>query len=179
MLMNTRDQFGFIARLLHWLIAALVIGLLVVGTTLLFLPSGVIKNFVINMHKSFGVILLALMIVRLIWRIANPQPRDLSDSPVFNYIARLVHVVLYVLLFLQPLVGILMSQAFGYPVAVFGLFSLPRLVWHSKSLGSFLLQVHGVVAVLLAAIILVHVAAALKHHFIDRNRTLMRMIEGR
>jgi cytochrome b561 len=178
MLMNTSDQFGLIARLLHWLIAALAIGMLLVGATFLFLPSGGFKNFLIDMHKSVGVTVLALMIVRLIWRIANPQPRDLNDTPVLNYIARLIHIVFYVLLFLQPLVGILMSQAFGYPVAFFGLFTLPRLIWHSASLGSFLLKVHGEIAILLAAVILLHVAAALKHHFIDRDRTLMRMIKG-
>jgi cytochrome b561 len=179
MLMNTSDQFGLIARLLHWLIAVLVIGMLLAGTTILFLPSGGIKNFAINMHKSFGVTVLVVMIARLLWRITNPQPSDLSDNLLFNYLSRLVHVVLYLLLFIQPMVGILMSQAFGYPVSVFGLFTLPRLIWHSKSLARFLLQVHGAAAVLLTAVILLHVAAALKHHFIDRDRTLMRMIEGR
>jgi cytochrome b561 len=179
MLMNTRDQFGLIARLLHWLIAVLVIGMLMGGTTLLLLPSGGIKSFVIGVHKSIGVTILILMIVRLIWRVCNSQPRDLNDAPLFNYLARLVHVVLYVLLFLQPLVGIAMSQAFGFPVSVFGLFTLPRLVWHSATLGSFLLEVHDVTAVLLTAVILLHVAAAFKHHLIDRDRTLMRMIEGK
>jgi cytochrome b561 len=179
MLMNTRDQYGLIARLLHWLIAALAIGMLMAGSTLLFLPAGAIKGFVISVHKSVGVTLLALMIVRLIWRLCNPQPHDLSDTPVFNYLAHLLHIILYVLLFLQPLVGILMSQAFGFPVTVFGLFTLPHLMWRSAALGRFLLHVHGVTAVLLTAVILVHVAAALKHHYIDRNRTLMRMIEGK
>jgi cytochrome b561 len=179
MLMNSRDQFGLIARLLHWLIAVLVIGMLLGGTTLLLLPSGGIKNFVIFVHKSVGATILFLMIVRLIWRVSNPQPHDLTDSPVFNYLARLVHVVLYVLLFLQPLVGTAMSQAFGYPVSVFGLFTLPHVMWRSERLASFLLEVHGVTAIVLTAVIFLHVAAAFKHHLVDRDRTLMRMIEGR
>lgn len=179
MLMNTRDEFGMIARLLHWLIFALVIGMLMGGASLFFLPSGGFRIFVLAIHKSIGQIIFLLMVVRLAWRLYNPLPRELSGTPVLNYAAHVLHIVLYVLLLLQPLVGILMSQAFGAPVSFFGLFQLPALVWHSPSLGSFLQEVHGVTAVLLTLAIAVHGAAALKHHFIDHDRTLMRMIKGR
>lgn len=178
MFKNTRDRYGLIARLLHWLIAALVIGMLAGGSLLSFFPSGGFKAVAIAGHKSIGVVILLLMIVRLLWRRTNPQPRDLGNIPVLNYIAHLVHIFLYVLLLLQPLVGILMSQAYGYPVSVFGIFKLPPLVWQSPSLGNVLRGAHGVTAVLLAAFIVIHVAAALKHHFIDRDRTLMRMLKG-
>ncbi len=97
---------------------------------------------------------------------------------MLNYIAHMVHIFLYVVLLLQPLVGILMSQANGYPVSVFGVFKLPSLVWQSPSLGNVLREAHGVTAVLLAAFIVIHAAAALKHHFVDRDRTLMRMLKG-
>ncbi|WP_372683746.1 cytochrome b, partial [Desulfosarcina sp.] len=129
-------------------------------------------------HKSIGVVILVLMVGRIAWRRANPQPRDLGSIPVLNYIAHLVHIFLYVLLLLQPLVGILMSQAYGYPVSVFGIFRLPPLVWQSSSLGNFLREAHGVTAALLATFIVIHVAAALKHHFVDRDRTLRRMLFG-
>lgn len=178
MLMNTRDQYGLIARLLHWFIAALAIGMIVGGSLLSILPSGGIKAVVVAGHKSIGVIIFLLMIGRIAWRLTNPQPRDLGNIPVLNYIARLVHIFLYVLLLLQPLVGILMSQAYGYPVSVFGIFKLPPLVWQTPSLGNVLREAHGVIAVLLAAFIVIHAAAALKHHFVDRDGTLMRMLKG-
>lgn len=179
MFMNTRDQYGLIARLLHWLVFVLVIGMLMGGSVLSFLPSGGFKTFVVAGHKSIGVAIFLLMIGRLLWRRCNPQPKALDTNPVLNYIAQVLHICLYVLLLLQPLVGIFMSQAFGYPVAVFGGFELPPLVWHSPLLGNFFLKVHGVTAVLLTVAIVIHAAAALKHHFIDRDRTLMRMIKGR
>ena len=97
---------------------------------------------------------------------------------MLNYIAHVLHVCLYILLLLQPLSGILMSQAYGYPVVVFGWFELPPLIWQSPLLGNFFREVHGVVAVLLMVAIVIHIAAGLKHHFIDRDRTLMRMLKG-
>lgn len=178
MFKNTRDRYGLIARLLHWLIAALAIGMLLGGSLLSILPSGGLRAVAISGHKSIGVVILLLMLVRIAWRRINPQPRDLGNIPVLNYIARVVHIFLYVLLLLQPLVGILMSQAYGYPVTVFGIFKLPPLVWHSLSLGNLLREVHGVTAALLAAFIFIHVAAALKHHVVDGDRTLMRMLKG-
>jgi len=178
MFMNTHDQYGLIARLLHWFVFALVIGMLMGGSLLGFLPPGGFKSLAVAVHKSMGAVIFMLMIVRLLWRRYNPQPLDLGTIPVLNYIAHLLHIVLYILLILQPLTGILMSQAYGYPVSVFGVFELPALVWQSPSLGSFFRQVHGVTAVLLTVTIAIHAAAALKHHFIDRDRTLMRMIKG-
>jgi cytochrome b561 len=177
-IMNTRQRYGVISRGLHWLIFILVLGLLLAGATLEILPDGVLKGFVTNMHKSVGVVVGLLMGMRLLWRIYNPRPMPLSRHALESYLADVVHVFLYTLLLLQPLVGILMSQAFGYPVKVFGLFTLPTIVWQSPQLGRFLLECHTVIAVLLTVTIGVHVGAALKHHFIDRDRTLLRMLTG-
>ncbi len=178
MFMNSNDQYGLIARLLHWIIAALVIGMLAGGSLLSFLPPGGFKNFFFAAHKSTGVLILLLVIGRLFWRIFNLQPRSLGTIPLLNYIAHVLHIWLYILPLLQPLSGILMSQAYGYPVVVFGMFQLPPLVWQSPLLGDFFGEVHSVAAVLLAVTILIHIAAGLKHHFIDRDRTLMRMLQG-
>ena len=142
------------------------------------MPSGAFKSYIVAAHKSVGVTILFLMLLRLIWRSINPSPRFLGVNPVLNYVAHTLHIVLYILVFLQPLSGILMSQAHGYPVPVFGMFELPRLIWQSPSLGSFFGQVHGVTAVVLSVAIGLHAAAALKHHFIDGDRTLMRMVKG-
>jgi cytochrome b561 len=179
MYMNSGDQYGVIARLLHWLVFILVVGMLMGGALLQVLPDGVLEGLVIGAHKSTGVVVGFLMGVRLIWRICNPHPKALSPHAVENYLAELVHICLYILLFLQPLVGILMSQTYGYPVTVFGLFSLPPIIWQSPQLGLFFGRCHSVIAALLAAAIAVHVGAALKHHFVNRDRTLTRMLSGR
>jgi cytochrome b561 len=120
------DRYGLIARLLHWLIAALVIGMLAGGSLLSFLPPGGFKGLAVATHKSIGVLIFLLMIARLLWRCFNLQPRDLGNIPVLNYIAHVLHIGLYILLILQPLSGILMSQSHGYPVVVFGWFNCPR-----------------------------------------------------
>ncbi len=179
MYFNTRDSYGLIARILHWLVFLLVAGMLIGGFSLSFLPSNGIKSFVISMHKSIGFTILVLMIARLSWRLNNPQPRFLGDSLVLNYAAHVLHIVLYILLFLQPLVGILMSQSYGYPVSVFGLLELPPIIWESQLLANFFSKVHTVIGVLLTVSIFIHAAAALKHHYIDRNRILIRMLKGR
>lgn len=178
MYFNTRDTYGLIARILHWLIFLLVAGMLIGGFSLSYLPSNGIKSFVISIHKSIGVIIWLLMIARLLWRRYNPQPRDLGERLIQNYAAHVLHIVLYILLFLQPLVGILMSQAYGYPVSVFGIFELPQIIWKSELLANFFSRVHTVIGVLLTVSISIHAGAALKHHYIDRNRTLIRMLKG-
>lgn len=179
MFMNTPDQYGLVARVLHWLVFLLVAGMLIGGALLNLLPPGGLRSVLIASHKSLGVIVLILMLARLAWRSANPAPQPLGREPVLNTIAHLLHVVLYLLLIIQPLAGILMSQAFGYPVSVFGLFRLPSLIWQSPTLGAFFGDVHTATAVLLTIAVLVHAVAGLKHHFVDRDRTLMRMIHGR
>lgn len=178
MYFNTRDTYGLIARILHWSIFLLVAGLLIGGFSLSYLPSNGIKSFVISMHKSTGFIIFLLMIARLLWRLYNPQPRDLGESPMLNYAAHVLHIALYILLLLQPLVGILMSQTYGYSVSVFGIFELPQIIWKSELLANFFNKVHTVIGVLLTVAIIIHAAAALKHHYIDRNRTLIRMLKG-
>jgi cytochrome b561 len=179
MYMNSGDQYGLIARVLHWLVFILVVGMLLGGALLQVLPVGGLKGWVAGAHKSTGVVVGLLMGVRLIWRICNPRPKALSHHAVENYLAELAHICLYILLLLQPLTGVLMSQAHGYPVSVFGLFSLPSIIWQSPQLGRFFGQCHSVIAVLLTAVIAVHIGAALKHHFVNRDRTLLRMLKGR
>jgi cytochrome b561 len=178
MLMNTHEQFGVVSRLLHWVIFALVAGMILGGMLLNILPVGGVRSFVISVHKSAGALILILMLVRLAWRNINPAPKPLGSNPLFNYAAHLLHIVLYILLIVQPLSGILMSQAYGHPVGVFGWFTLPRLVWHSPSLGAFFSEVHATAATILAIAIFVHAGAALKHHHVDGDRTLMRMLKG-
>ena len=178
MLINTSNRYGLIFRFLHWLTVALVVGMLMGGAIMTALPSGGLKSLIYDIHKSIGVVIFLVTALRLTWRLFNPPPRELGRSAVSNYLARVLHVCLYILLFLQPLFGMLMSQSFGYPVSVFGWFELPGLIWQAPALGRFFQEVHAVTALVLAVAVSAHAAAALKHHFFDRDRTLMRMMVG-
>jgi cytochrome b561 len=176
---NTDESFGIIARLFHWLIFLTVVGMLIAGGSLDSLPNGSVKALVIGLHKSTGVVLLLLVLMRLFWRFINPKPRDLGGNQFENKLGHLMHIFLYILLILQPITGIVMSQLAGYPVKVYGLFSLPDFFGKNPSLGKAFGEAHSVIAAILTISIVIHVAAALKHHFIDRDRTLMRMIIGK
>lgn len=178
MLKNTREEYGLVSRILHWLTFFVVAGMLAGGTLLGVLPDGSIKSIVVSAHKSLGVFVFLLVVVRLLWRLANPRPRFLGTNLLLRYISEVLHVCLYVLLLIQPLAGILMSQAFGYPVVVFGWIEIPTLIWHSPSLGGIFRESHSVTAIILVTVILVHTAAAIKHHYIDGDRTLIRMLKG-
>lgn len=179
MIKDTVESFGLVSRLFHWVVAVMVVGMLLGGLSAGFLPRGDFRSLVVGLHKSTGVTLLLLMMMRLGWRFANPRPRDLGPNTFENQLGRLMHIFLYILVFLQPLFGILMSQFFGSAVSVFGLFTLPALLPKNPAVGSVFSRMHSINALLLAVAVAIHAAAALKHHFIDRDRTLMRMISGK
>jgi cytochrome b561 len=179
MLKNTTDSYGLIARLFHWVIFLMVTGIIIGGNIAADMPNGPGKAEMIGLHKSFGFTILVFVLLRLIWRMVNPRPRDLGTNGFQNRLGHAMHLFLYVLLMLQPAVGILMSQSFGHPVTPFHLFSLPTVVSENIRLGKILLEIHETLWVVLAISVGIHAAAALKHHFIEKNRTLMRMILGR
>jgi len=179
MLKNTTDSYGLMARLFHWIIFLMVLGVIAGGNIVADMPSGPGKANMLAMHKSFGFTILALVLLRLLWRLINPRPRDLGNSEFQNKLGRTMHIFLYILLLAQPSVGILMSQFFAYPVSPFGLFNVPTFVNENIRLGKILLEIHQTLWVVLAISVGIHVAAALKHHFIEKNRTLMRMILGK
>ncbi|TKB26195.1 cytochrome b [Desulfopila sp. IMCC35006] len=179
MFTNTEESFGIIARLFHWLVFLMVVGMLIVGSLLDSLPDGAVKSLFIGLHKSTGVVLLLLVLLRLCWRLINPKPRDLGASPFENKLGHLMHIFLYLLLIVQPITGIIMSQLAGYPVKVYGMFTVPAFFGPNPQLSKVFSETHSVVATVLAISIVIHAAAALKHHYLDRDRTLMRMIVGK
>ena len=179
MVKDTVDSFSLVSRMFHWVIALMVLGMLLAGLFAGFLPGGNFKSLVVGLHRSTGFVILVLMALRLWWRSVNPRPKDLGPNAFENQIGRLMHIFLYILVFLQPLFGILMSQAFGSQVSVFGLFTLPAVLPKNPAVGSVFSQMHSITALLLAISVAIHAAAALKHHYIDRDRTLVRMISGK
>jgi cytochrome b561 len=174
---NTPLRWGAVAQLLHWLIVALIIVQFSLALYADTLPLGSRKVGVLANHKSFGITILTLAIIRLAWRWLNPTPPlPATLKPYERRLARLTHALLYALLFLMPLSGWTMSSARGFPVSWFGFMQLPDLVPKNQTLYHALVTTHGTLAVLLLLVVTLHVAAALKHHFVLRDNVLRRML---
>jgi cytochrome b561 len=176
-LRNTTRAWGALSKSLHWLIVVLILGQWALMQRAESLPLGVAKLQAINWHKSFGMTILALAVVRLVWRLANPVPSLAGVTRTWERVlAAASHVLLYGLLFALPLSGWLMSSARNYPVSWFGQFQFPDLVAPSQELYRQLNDLHHLLFSVLVSVALLHVAGALKHHFIDRNEVLKRML---
>lgn len=183
-LLNTTRSWGWPAKALHWAIAVLVAVQLGVGLAMVWLVTDLGRRFELyQLHKSLGVLVLTLVVVRLGWRCANPILPTLPAglSVLERRLAGLTHRGLYLLLFLLPLTGWIMASAspLGIPTIVFGLFRLPDAVGPNANLEDLMKVAHGLLAVLLLLLTGLHVAAAVKHHFVLRDEVLLRMLPGR
>ncbi|MFN6997757.1 MAG: cytochrome b [Aquincola tertiaricarbonis] len=167
------------AMLLHWLLALLILGSLVVGYAMTGMPFSPQRLKLYNWHKWAGVVILALSALRLLWRLTHRPPPDLPMPRWQQRAAHATHQLLYLLFFAVPLVGWAYSSAAGFPIVVFGLLPLPDFVPVDKALAAAIKPWHAWLAYTLAALVLLHVAGALKHHFIDRDGLLRRMLPGR
>ena len=176
-LRNTTRRWGDVAQLLHWLIVVLIIVQYTLGTLADDLPLGAQKLALLARHKSFGITILMLAIVRLAWRWMNPTP-ELPEhlKPYERRLAQFTHFMLYALLFALPLSGWTMSSARGFPVSWFGVFQLPDLVPRNRALYEALMDTHHALTWVLIAVVVLHVAGALKHHFVHRDDVLRRML---
>ena len=174
---NTREHWGSLSQLLHWLIVALIALQAALGLIGIMLPLGMAKLAVLARHKSIGITILGLATLRLLWRWLNPTPPLPSNlRPHERFLARFTHGALYVLLFAMPLTGWIMSSARGFAVSWFNLFQLPDLVPKSEMLYDAMVTTHATLAIALAVTVALHIAAALKHHFVLKDDTLRRML---
>lgn len=177
-LRNDRERYGLVAIAMHWLVALTVFGLFGLGlwmTSLTYYDPW--YRQAPALHKSVGVLLFVVMVARVAWRLHSPPPGPLAThTPLERRAALVVHALMYVLLFAIMASGYLISTADGRPVEVFGLFSIPASLTSIPQQEDLAGAVHLVLAILLMALVLLHVAGALKHHFIDRDRTLARML---
>ena len=174
---NSADRYGAVAQLLHWLIVALLI--VQVTTALLAddMPLGLQKLAMLARHKSFGMTILALAALRVIWRFTNPVPvLPTTLKPYERRLARGTHFLLYALLFAMPISGWIMSVAHNYPVSWFHLFTWPNPVTPDKALAEIMEGVHESLAYTLGAVVTLHVLAALKHQFVLKDDVLKRML---
>ena len=172
-----RNRYSTVSLILHWTIA-----LAVVAQVLLIAAhentEGPISGQFVMLHKSVGLSILVLTLVRIGWRIANPAIPLPADLPRWQKIAaRMTHVLFYVFLIVMPLTGWLASSASGREIQWFGLFSWPLLpVGGGREAARALMGVHELVVKGLYVLIALHVLAALKHHFVNRDNVLHRMV---
>ena len=162
---------------MHWLVALLVFVTFPVGVIMSEMALSPDKLRMLSYHKWLGVTVFILLVVRLVWRVAH-KPSPLADSmPQWQVVAaKAVHVLLYVLLFAIPLSGWLMSSAKGFQTVYLGVLPLPDLLTKDKALGNALNNLHLVLNITMLLLVTAHVAAALKHQFVDRDGTLARML---
>jgi len=177
MIRNTSTGYGAVAIALHWLMAVAVFGMFGLGlymVELTYYDSWYRGS--LELHKAAGILLALVWLLRLVWRLLNTTPDGLSHKPVENLAAHLVHLALYALLAGLFVSGYLISTADGLGIDVFGWFELPATLTgdNQEDLAG---EIHEILAWLLMGLVGVHMLAALKHHFINKDQTLTRMIK--
>jgi cytochrome b561 len=188
MIANSQNAYGSLAKLFHWLTFLLLIGAFSLGFLVVEMkeeamqdPDGpglspqILQMF--SYHKWIGVTIFLLAILRLGWRLISPPPPMLATIPrAQQMLAHAVHGGIYLLLFAIPIIGWIASSAKGFKTVYLGIITLPDLVKRNRDLGESLAEVHELLGFALLALFALHVAGALKHHFIDRDTTLKRML---
>jgi len=178
MLKNTSSGYGLIAILLHWIMVLAIFGMFGLGLYMVELTyydswyHGSLET-----HKAIGVLVALVLIGRYVWRLFNTTPAGLSEKKIENTAAHVAHMALYLVMAALLISGYLISTADGRSVEVFGLFSVPATLTDRGSQEEIAGEVHEILAWLLMAMVAVHALAALKHHFINRDNTVKRMLK--
>ncbi|MQX38100.1 cytochrome b [Roseospira navarrensis] len=175
-LLNTRDRYGWVSILNHWTIAALILGLTVFGLVLEEMPRGPDKGALIDIHKTLGVLALALALARIGWSALQPHPAAMADaSPKAVRARTIMHGLLIAATLALPISGILMSLYHDHAVSLLGLATIPAqgtVAWIAEPAG----VVHALGGKLVLLLVAGHAVVSLKHHLWDRDPTLRRML---
>ena len=172
-----KEGYTATARWLHWLLALLILGMLPLGFYMTGLPLSPQKLQLYSWHKWAGVTIFMLALARLAWRLTHRPPALPGHMARHEqWAAHGAHALLYLLMLAIPLSGWLMSSAKGFQTVWFGVLPLPDLLARDRALGELLASVHTALNFTLIAVLIGHIGAALKHHFIDRDDILQRML---
>jgi cytochrome b561 len=171
----TITRYSSVAIAFHWVLALAIVGAFGMGVYMSDLPFSPQRLKYYNWHKWAGVTILALSALRLLWRLTHRPPPDLPTPAWQRLAAHGTHWALYALFFAVPLVGWAYSSAAGFPIVWFGVLPLPDFVSPDKALAEAIKPWHGYLAYALATLVLLHIAATLKHQFIDRDGLISRM----
>lgn len=169
-------RWGALSITLHWATFLLVIGMAAVGVYMVDLPNGTDKLQLYALHKSFGLTVLGLTALRLMWRVFMTAPPPVPGAPAWQHrVARAAHGALYALLVAVPLSGWWFNSAAGFPLRWFGLVALPKLASFDREAKAIAKETHELLFYALAALVLFHAVAALWHHYHLKDSTLARM----
>jgi cytochrome b561 len=175
---NSIDQYGIITKVFHWTLVLLIAIQFYLIIQARWLPeNSPVAGFLIGgLHKPIGMLVFLIAILSYIWRLINIKPIFPPTMEAWEKLAATtVHNLLYLCLFVMPLSGLIMSVAGGRPPNFFGLFQVPQFLAENKNLSDFFFSIHRYTGYLLLGLIILHVLAALKHHFINRDHILKRM----
>ncbi len=171
------ESYSGFAKLLHWVIAVCILIMIPVGVVMGRIEGGDVQNLLYNVHRSFGVLILALMLIRLGYRLTHGVPDP--EPTLTNWqrgVSHLVHLSLYAVLIAQALIGWIATSAYGAAIWVFGLFIMPDLVSKDQELAKPLFLVHDILGYVAAGLVALHISAALYHYLIRRDGVLQRML---
>jgi cytochrome b561 len=171
MLSNTVDRYGLVSRFLHWAMALLILVMIGLGTYMTDLArEDPLRAQLYSMHKAVGVTILGLAIIRILWILVSRPPVMPAALQRWEVVlAKSTVGLLYLLMLATPIAGYLMSNTGGKPVSYFGLFELPTLLGENHDLHEALEEVHEILAFTILALVILHVAGALKHRFMDKD----------
>lgn len=171
------NHYPSTSKLLHWLVAACVLTTVPVAIAMGRAHQGPTQDFLYNFHKSLGILIFVLMVLRLINRIVAGAPApEPTIEPWQRALSSAVHGSIYVLLLAMPVVGYIANSAFGAPTPFFGLFNLPPIVGKNEALSDQLFAGHRLAGFLLVILVAMHIGAALFHHFLRGDNVLRRML---
>ena len=177
-LSNTAARYGAVAQLLHWLVVLGFVVQFALAYYMQSLPNAPFKIEMYNLHKSIGLTILAIAVVRLSWRWLNPVPTLPAGRPRWEHLAsRASHIALYMLLFAQPVTGLIQVLYSRFPSVIWG-WKLPRISQDAAMSDAFG-AIHDYLQWAIIALVVIHAAAALRHHFVLRDDVLRRMLPGR
>ncbi len=180
MLRNDADSWGAPAKLFHWVMAALILVQITLGLMAANWPLSSAKLELFFWHKSSGMLILALVALRLAWRLANPTPALPPGMAAWERTAaHLSHFLLYALMIALPVTGWIVSSASNVPFRIFWLIPLPAITAPDKATADLFSSVHGWLVTLLALVLVAHIGAALRHHYVKRDAVLSRMLPWR
>lgn len=178
------QRYTLPAIALHWLLALALLGMFGMGLFMVDLPISPLRLKLYNWHKWAGVTVLTLSVLRLVWRLSHRPPAlpaHVSEAmPAWQHWAHHgTHHLLYALFFTVPLVGWAYSSAAGFPIVLFGVLPLPDFVPADKALAELIKPWHEITALAMMGLVVMHVAAAIKHQWLDKDQLLSRMWPGR
>ena len=179
MLTNSPTHYGYITRLIHWLMAALFIAMFIIAYIMTNIPKSDFRMSLYDLHKSTGLLLLGLLMIRMTWRYFNIKPDAIHSLPWWQkFTAQMTLVLLYALMLVMPFSGFLTSTLGGHDITIYGILTILPL-GHNAAQSAFFAEAHEILSYLLIGFFVLHVLGVLYHHYIMKDATLRRMWRAR